>query len=142
MTPGSHPIRADSPHPTGTTVEQIATVLEELETSLEAAQKAMLSGDLAGLEQATGQQLVLQPTLQELVRDQPALSADSGLVSSFRRLQHLARVHLALLGRAQQAQRILANRRAGLQSSYAPTGTTAVCQLTSTTNRGSSSCRA
>ncbi|MGB8061573.1 MAG: hypothetical protein WCF26_06750 [Candidatus Sulfotelmatobacter sp.] len=115
----------------------------ELEASLLASQNALLSGDLAGLEQLTGEQELLQHKLSLVGRPQIAqrqigteggvgstaaklapppisISLSSAVRGAWTRVLHLGRVQIALLARRQQGLRILRHRMAGLQSLYGP----------------------
>ncbi len=107
----------------------------ELETSLLASQNALLSGDLARLEQLTGEQASLQCKLSLVLRphaaqrqtgteggvDSPApISLSRAVRSAQMRVLHLGRVQIALLARRQQGLRILRHRMAGLQTLYGP----------------------
>jgi hypothetical protein len=109
-------------------------LLAELEGSLEAGQRALLSRDLGGLERATGEQIGLQRSLQTLWSQNgepgqddvpgndvppvdPALAA--GLRAALWRVLYLGRVQAALLTRAQRSLRMLSNLLAGPTASYA-----------------------
>ncbi|MGP0020483.1 MAG: hypothetical protein ACLPHP_18085 [Candidatus Sulfotelmatobacter sp.] len=103
-------------------------LLAELQGSLEASQRALLSHDLVGLERATSEQIGLQRSLQAL-RSQngapgtdatpldPALAA--GLRAAQWRVLYLGRVQAALLTRAQRSLRMLSNLLAGPGANYA-----------------------
>lgn len=103
-------------------------LLAELECSLEAGQRALLSRDLAGLERATSEQIGLHRSLQALGSQNgapkndatpldPALAA--GLRAAQWRVLYLGRVQAALLTRAQRSLRMLSNLLAGPGASYA-----------------------
>jgi len=103
-------------------------LLAELECSLEAGQRALLSRDLGGLERATSEQIGLHRSLQALGSQNgapqndaapldPALAA--GLRAAQWRVLYLGRVQAALLTRAQRSLRMLSNLLAGPGASYA-----------------------
>ena len=114
--------------PSCTSVPQsVATLLGELESSLLASQKALLCGDVTELERGAVEQKRLREAL--------TLLWTSGSTATFEtfsepnstllrpaqlRILHLGRVQLALLARAQQSVRILANLLAGTAGDYGP----------------------
>lgn len=94
-------------------------LLSDLESSLRLSQQAILARDLEKLEGATEKQAQLHRRLHML----PALeeeSASSGVVEAHRRVLALGRVQGALLMRAEQRLRMLANLIAGSQAEYRP----------------------
>jgi hypothetical protein len=99
-------------------------LLVELETSLQASQQALLSHDVALLEQHTCEQIRLQHSL-EILRSRDA-THDPAFVVEIRaaqmRVLHLGRVQAALLVRAQRWQSMLSNLLAGSETSYVPPG--------------------
>jgi hypothetical protein len=125
-----------------------SALLDELERSLAASQRALLSRDLEGLEQATCKQIALRRSLQILspktlvsrtprsqilvsqtagpelrAQDRPALELGSAFAEGLRaaewRVLYLGRVQAALLTRAQRSLRIVSHRLAGSAASYA-----------------------
>jgi hypothetical protein len=114
-----------------------SSLLAELERSLEAGQRALLSRDLEGLERATCEQIGLNRSLQILRPRQPGESRtgvqanatseiDCDLAASLRaaqwRVLYLGRVQAALLTRAQRSLRIVSHRLAGPGASYVVPG--------------------
>ena len=107
-------------------------LLEQMELSLHASQKALLARDLAQLECHTGEQRRLQQALAILwqgTRTQPPSSPletedDRALGAQLRRAQtrvlHLARVQAALLARAQRTLHMISNLLAGTGAGYGP----------------------
>jgi hypothetical protein len=105
-------------------------LLAELASSLEASRHALLCGDVGQLEQLTVEQALLWARILPLAEAhdkrahtagaQPDAGAMPALVASQERILHLARVQQALLRRAGQRSRILANLLAGTDSEYAP----------------------
>jgi hypothetical protein len=96
--------------------------LFELEASLQASQRALLSHDVALLEQHICEQIRLQSSLEVLwSRD---ATRDLVFAAEMRaaqiRVLHLGRVQAALLVRAQRWQSMLSNLLAGPEASYAP----------------------
>ncbi len=96
-------------------------LLEDLESNLLASQNALLSGDLARLEELTGEQALFERKLSTVLRPAPASGPAGREVRAAQlRILHLGRVQIALLARRQQGLRILRHRMAGLQSLYSP----------------------
>lgn len=124
--------------PNGASIAHAASsLLAELEHSLAAGQRALLSRDLEGLERATCEQTGLSRSLQILWSQPAAESAtgaqlngateiDPALAASLRAVQwrvlYLGRVQAALLTRAQRSLRILSHRLAGPGASYVAPG--------------------
>jgi hypothetical protein len=121
-------------------------LLHEMETSLEASQRALLRGDAAGMETGTREQRRLQRALEllwamdrsrscpddpknigraaEISFPRPAPESMSELSGELRaaqlRVLHLGRVQAVLLRRAQQSLVVLGNMLAGTGASYSP----------------------
>jgi hypothetical protein len=103
-------------------------LLRELEMSLRASQKALLSRDVARLEQSTHQQIGLRRALEILWpgngRGSSEMHCDPPLASELRtaqmRVLHLGRVQAALLRREQRWLRTLSNLLAGPEANYLP----------------------
>ena len=97
-------------------------LLTELEASLQASQRALLAHDLASLEHRTGEQIRLRRALEIFGTPDGAPLAESDLPHELRaaqkRVLHLGRVQLALLGRAQRWLRTLSHLMAGPGASY------------------------
>jgi len=128
-------------------------LLAELEHSLETSQLALLSHDLEGLERATCEQIRLQRSLrvwrkngdqsgeqrtdkngvEEKDRAQTGdpTPLDSTLAAGLRaaawRVLYLGRVQAALLTRFQRSLRIVSNRLAGPEASYAAACSNLAC---------------
>jgi hypothetical protein len=115
-------------------VREAGVLLSELETSLASAQKALLSGDLDRLELHTRVQIRLLESFRTCwtrpphtvnrpdithAPENPAVAAELSVCAS--RIQHLGRVQSALLARASQRLRMIANLLAGPQAAYAET---------------------
>src|SRR5208283_916155 len=116
------------------------TILEELESSLEASQKALLDRDYQRIEQGTLEQTRLARAFAVLVsrdasqdaaltdrdprngvaRNEEEAQLVSALRSAAMRVLHLARVQAALLRRAQRSARMLAHLAAGSLAAYGP----------------------
>jgi hypothetical protein len=108
------------------------TWLREIEASLGASQKALLTRDLAGLEQATEEQRRLHQmfcaTWTEATRlrqTKIARPGNAGLLetevrTAGMRVLELARLQLSLLARNQQSLRLIANLIARAQGRYGP----------------------
>jgi hypothetical protein len=105
-----------------------SALLAELEQSLEASQRALLSRDLEGLERETREQTGLHRSLEILssrngALDEPAPRIDPAVAAGLRaaqwRVLYLGRVQAALLTRAQRSLRIVSHRLAGSEASYA-----------------------
>lgn len=110
-----------------------AALLAEMERSLEASQRALLSRDVAGMELATAEQIGLRQSLEILwsrvpglpdgARGNDATQLDPALVAGLRaaewRVLYLVRVQAALLTRAQRSLRMVSNLLAGPEASYA-----------------------
>src|SRR5580658_1042792 len=106
-------------------------LLDELEASLQAGQRALLSHDVTGLEQQTAEQVRLRGSLQALwsqakLSSLPASDskpfdrawgAELGLAQM--RVLQLGRVQAALLARAQRSLRMLSHLLAGPGAGYA-----------------------
>lgn len=102
-------------------------LLADLEASLHASQRALLSRDISSLEKHTSEQVRLQTALA-------IVSSPSHLPSSYPtsrpqavevhaaelRVLHHGRVQAAMLDRAQRWQRTVANLLAGVEKNYAP----------------------
>jgi len=99
-------------------------LLVELEASLRASQRALLSHDVALMERHTCEQIRLQRLLEVLWSRRDA-ARDPAFVVEMRaaqmRVLHLGRVQAALLVRAQRWQNMLSNLLAGPETSYVPT---------------------
>jgi len=110
-------------------------ILGELESSLEASQKALLARDLEGIERETREQVRLQRALAILgapdavpvgdravggARPQAEAPQDSASGSAQTRVLHLARVQAALLARAQRSAKMIAHLLAGPEAPYGP----------------------
>ena len=114
--------------PSCTSIPQsVATLLGELESSLLASQKALLCGDVTEVERGAVEQKRLREALTILwTSDSTATfetfpQPDSALLRPAQlRILHLGRVQIALLARAQQSLRILANLLAGTAGDYGP----------------------
>jgi len=120
-------------------------LLAELEASLQASQRALLSRDVASLEQHTAEQMRLQKALAILSAPMPRLSGSNSnptLVAELRaaetRVLQMARMQAALLDRAQRWLRTVVNLLAGVEKNYAPPsgtpGTTGPALCTATTS--------
>jgi hypothetical protein len=96
------------------------SLLTELETSLLSSQRAILTRDVARLEQSCGQQIRLLRALQILDPAQADLTFGSELRSARMRVLHLARVQAALLARGQRWLRTVENLLAGAATNYGP----------------------
>jgi hypothetical protein len=102
--------------------------LRELEMSLRASQKALLSRDVLRLEQSTRQQIGLRRALEILWpgngMGSSEMHCDPRLASELRtaqmRVLHLGRVQAALLRREQRWLRTLSNLLAGPEANYLP----------------------
>jgi hypothetical protein len=103
-------------------------LLAELASSLEGSRHALLSGDVGQLEQLTVEQAMLWARILPLAEAEDKRAHNAGvqpdagaaLLAAEKRILHLARVQQALLRRAGQRSRILANLLAGTDSEYAP----------------------
>jgi len=119
----------------GAAIAQAASaLLAEMEHSLAASQWALLTRDVAGMEQATSEQIRLRrsleilwsraPGLQDGARGDDATQLDPTLAADLRaaewRVLYLGRVQAALLTRAQRSLRTVSNRLAGPEASYSP----------------------
>ena len=93
-------------------------LLTDLELSLRASERAILSRDVAGLERATDEQANLGRRLVLLPVRGGAFSPT--VMEAQRRVLGLGRVQGALLERAQRRLRVLANWMAGPQAEYRP----------------------
>jgi len=100
-------------------------VLGELERSLAKSQQAWFGGDVAGLEEATAEQVRLQRALTVLGRRSGGWGeGDQGAAGRVtlrqveERVLHLGRVQAAILKRAQRANRALACLRRGSAAGY------------------------
>ena len=103
-------------------------LLGELESSLQASQHDLLSRNLAGIEQRTGEQIRLRRALKILWSRNPLQSSDpmpfdragaAKLLLTQLRVLHLGRVQAALLMRAQRRSRMLSHVLAGPGAGYA-----------------------
>jgi len=99
-------------------------ILEHLETSLRASQRALLVRDLAELERLTVEQVALRQALAKTVarRSPGSDSLATHLSDQARRVLQLGRVQVVLLGRAQQSLRAIANLLAGTHAGYTSVG--------------------
>jgi hypothetical protein len=111
-------------------------LLAELEVSLTNSQRALLSRDVSVIERETQEQRRLQKALAELWADHLAAvqKENSSLNNSQRsttapstelraaqlRVRHLARMQLALLGRARRSLRIFSHLTKGPSVGYGP----------------------
>jgi hypothetical protein len=102
--------------------------LGELEASLLASQRALLSRDVAGLEERTGEQIRLRRSLEIVWSraaapgNDPAPAVADELGAAQRRVLHLGRVQAALLARAERWLTMVAHLLAGPTANYAPPG--------------------
>jgi hypothetical protein len=101
-------------------------LLTELEASLRVSQAALLSRNLPDLEQYTSEQIELHRNLSQILSGGAALKSNPSAVPQ--RILYLTRVHLALLDRARQSLRMLANATAA-HATYAPRPGTATVEL-------------
>jgi hypothetical protein len=132
-----------------TLAEAGIAVLRELEASLLASIRAVLSHDASALELATRDQLRLRRALEILWVSDGTLSRTDGRTTEFKspvtneyddvlrtarlRVLHLGRVQAALLGRERRWMNVLTNMVAGPEANYVrPTAAT----LISITGRG------
>jgi hypothetical protein len=91
-------------------------LLADLESSLRSTEQAILARDVAGLERATDEQANLHRRLVLLpVHGSPFSAA---VMEAQRRVLQLGQVESALLERAQQRLRMLANWLAGPEAEY------------------------
>jgi len=118
-------------------------ILRDLEASLQSSQKALLSRDIAAVEQGTSEQARLVRALEILCPARasvnangpvpendcasPGLCSEPALLDELRvskdRVLHLTRVHAALLSRERQFLTLLSNLMAGPDARYvAPRG--------------------
>jgi hypothetical protein len=97
-----------------------AALLEELASSLEASQKAVLSGDLRSLQQETREQARLHRALQILWNSGRPIATVPQLRARQQRVLDLGRVLQALLARRQRWLRTLAHLAAGPGAIYGP----------------------
>ena len=111
-------------------------LLRELETNLEAGQKALLARDLDGMAQSTREQMRLAGALDILWRTGATVKESAGacdaavtaareseqeqLLLAVERVLHLGRVQAALLVRAQQQLKMIGHLVAGPSASYGP----------------------
>lgn len=138
--------RAESSLPDGDFDRSCLALLHQLETSLQASQRALLCGDVAGVELGTVEQRRLQAALEPLWRrnrnhlrsdglqeqDAPSRSIPESateladeLRAALIRVLHLGRVQAILLGRAQRSLVVLGNLLAGAGANYGPAARTA-----------------
>jgi hypothetical protein len=128
-------------------------MLRELEISLAASQRPLLSGDVTALELEIARQIRLFHWIEGQLDGQiDTLTGDSETIAEMRavsaRVRHLGRVQSALLARASQRLRMIANVVAGPQALYAASATrcaahsTAVTLSCTTALNGESPCRA
>ena len=94
-------------------VSAILQLLAELEGSLQVGQKALLNGDLAGMEQSTCEQARLQHALADPGMRENLNPGAKSVRDAQARVLHLGRVQAALLLRARLRLRIIANLLAG-----------------------------
>ena len=95
------------------------SLLDAMEASFQSSQRALLSRDLAAIEQQTREQVRLRREFEALSRC-GLVGSDSDLRAAEEYVLHLGRVQLALVARAQRSLRILSNLLAGPQSTYGP----------------------
>lgn len=111
-------------------------LLNELDASLHASQKALLARDLSGLERRTTEQASMRRAL-EILRSRSLAPSDLRLARELhaagQRVSHTARVQAALLARAQNWLRVIENLLAGPEAIYAPCTSS---RLTSTVGEG------
>ncbi len=100
-----------------------AALLLQLEKSFESSQAALLARDLNSIRELTEEQssllrsmTVCKPASDEDSQSQDLQNQDSQATAI--RILQLGRVHLAILRRAQQSLRVIANFLAGTQSIY------------------------
>jgi hypothetical protein len=135
-----HPLAADSPSPASTRELDFAScsieLLAELEASLMSSQSALLSRNVSAIERETQEQWRLQGSLADLWARRLASmqKADSASSASPRlrpllppklraaqlRVWQLARVQLALLGRAQRWLQVVSHLMKGPSAGYGP----------------------
>jgi len=111
--------------------------LIELEASLQASQQALLSHDVALIEQHTCEQIRLRRLLEILWSRRDAAHDPAFLVemrAAQMRVLHLGRVQAALLVRAQRWQSMLSNLLAGPEVNYAPPSHSRMAQCTAWTD--------
>jgi len=115
-------------------IQASMAILGELESSLLIGQKALLARDLAGVEQATREQIRLRRALEVLwardvlhprnsdptSRSEPGCESPlaTGLRAAQLRVLHLGRVQAALLARARRSLRMISNLLAGPEAIY------------------------
>jgi hypothetical protein len=108
-------------------------LLAELEDSLRNSQKTLLSRNVSIIEQETREQRRLQQALAELWSKSSSLTvsprshlhqSSAALSAELRaaqlRVQHLARVHLTLLGRVRRSLQVVSHLMEGPSSGYGP----------------------
>jgi hypothetical protein len=101
-------------------------LLGELEASLQASQRALLSRDVARLEERTGEQIRLRRSLEIVWSRAAAPGSDAApavageLGTAQRRVLHLGRVQVALLARAERWLSMVSHLLAGPTANYAP----------------------
>ena len=132
MTPSMTPTLGQLPSaPERTTLSEISynasvqqarlAVLHELEASLKATQKALLTCDVAELDEATREQVQLHQSLATFADSVSyASEADPELRLAEKRVLGLGRLQIALLTRARRSLKITANLVARTQGNYAP----------------------
>jgi hypothetical protein len=117
-------------------LSDILKILEDLETSLQASQDALLVHDVARLEDLTHQQLSLRCRILAYLEERSAIGREgavrrgallvSGLQTSQQvrsaaiRVLRLGQLQRVLLERMQQLLRVAENRAVGLQAGYSP----------------------
>jgi len=110
-------------------------LVTELEASLLTSQKALLTRNVARLEECTREQAYLRSELQVFAsanggaqangprgqnQDQEDENEAAALRAAHARVLHLARVQLVLLDRARQSLKIISHLVAGYEAGYAP----------------------
>jgi hypothetical protein len=106
------------------------SLLKELETSLQASQRALLSGDLEALQRETCEQLRLQraldagwpPNRANSESNPPGneFASSVDLRAAQMRVLHLGRVQAAILARANRWLTTVSNLLAGPEAGYTP----------------------
>ena len=96
-------------------------ILSDLETSLRAAQRALLERNLVQIEQLTNEQRTLRNALgAHLAENKIEPDLSPVFAGAAARVLQLGRVQAALLSRARQSLRTLSHVMAGTQVDYGP----------------------
>lgn len=111
----------------------VLALMHRLENTLLAAQRALLSRDLAVFEQQVAIQASIEDALQQAARDCPLLAQD--VRPNLARALDLGRAYLVLVRRAQRSARVLANILAGAQCIYADLAVSPQPQITTSFER-------